>query len=114
MPQVPGSMLTVYVEVYIGVYLHGTKNLYSESIFRIHKLVICKNPPHIQNQVENPNMEKSLSPQKRKKLQRMVMEAFKTEIQTLPPEIQYIITDDLVTAFQNRITVFQKIQKTGP
>ena len=55
-------------------------------------------------------MEKSLSPQKRKKLQRMVMEAFKTEIQTLPPEIQYILTDDLVTAFQNRITVFQKIQ----
>jgi len=59
-------------------------------------------------------MEKSLSSQKRKKLQRMVLEAFKTEIQALPPEIQYILTDDLITAFQNRLTVFQKIQtKTG-
>jgi len=55
-------------------------------------------------------MEKAFSSQKRKKLQRMVLEAFKTEIRTLPPEIQYILTDDLVTAFQNRLTVFQKIQ----
>ena len=60
--------------------------------------------------MEKPEMEKSLSSQKREKLQRMVLEAFKTEIQTLPPEIQYILTDDLVTAFQNRLTVFQKIQ----
>jgi len=55
-------------------------------------------------------MEKSLSSQERKKLQRMVQEAFKEEIRTLPPEIQYILTDDLVTAFQNRLTVFQRIQ----
>jgi hypothetical protein len=55
-------------------------------------------------------MKKSLSPQKREKLQRMVQEAFKEEIQALPPEIQYILTDDLVTAFQNRLTVFQRIQ----
>ncbi|KPV61696.1 MAG: hypothetical protein AOA66_1666 [Candidatus Bathyarchaeota archaeon BA2] len=55
-------------------------------------------------------MEKSLSPQKRKKLQRMVMEAFKEEIKTLPAELRYILTDDLVTAFQNRITIFQRIQ----
>jgi len=55
-------------------------------------------------------MKKSLSSQKREKLQRMVLEAFKEEIQTLPPEIQYILTDDLVTAFQNRLTVFQRIQ----
>jgi hypothetical protein len=55
-------------------------------------------------------MEKSLSSQKRKKLQRMVQEAFKEEIRALPPEIQYILTDDLVTALQNRLTVFQRIQ----
>jgi len=57
-------------------------------------------------------MKKPLSFQKRKKLQRILLEAFKTEIQSLPPEIQYILTDDLVTALQNRLTAFQKIQKT--
>jgi hypothetical protein len=55
-------------------------------------------------------MEQFISPQKRKKLQKMVMEAFKEEIKALPAEMQYILTDDLVTAFQNRITMFQKIQ----
>jgi hypothetical protein len=58
-------------------------------------------------------MEKFLSSQKRKKLQRKVQEALKTEIQALPPEIQYILTDDLVTALQNRLAFFQRIQKTG-
>jgi len=55
-------------------------------------------------------MENPLSSQKREKLQRMVQKAFKEEIRTLPPEIQYILTDDLVTAFQNRLAFFQKIQ----
>jgi hypothetical protein len=60
-------------------------------------------------------MEKSFSPQNRKKLQKMMMKAFTSEIQTLTPELQYILTDDLVTAFQNRLEVFQKIQaKTAP
>ncbi|MGQ9460658.1 MAG: hypothetical protein ACUVRA_05460 [Candidatus Bathyarchaeaceae archaeon] len=55
-------------------------------------------------------MENPLSSKKREKLQRMVQKAFKEEIRTLPPEIQYILTDDLVTAFQNRLAVFQRIQ----
>jgi hypothetical protein len=38
------------------------------------------------------------------------MQAFKNEIQTLTPELQYILTDDLVTALQSRLTVFQRIQ----
>jgi hypothetical protein len=45
---------------------------------------------------------------KREKLQKLMMKAFKNEIQHLPPEIQYLLTDDLVTAFQNRMTVFQR------
>ena len=55
-------------------------------------------------------MEKSFSPQSRKKLQKMMMEAFTSEIQTLTPELQSILADDMVTAFQNRLMVFQKIQ----
>lgn len=60
-------------------------------------------------------MKKSISPQNRKKLQKMVMEAFTSEIQTLTPELQYLLADDLVTALQNRLMVFQRIQaKTTP
>jgi hypothetical protein len=60
-------------------------------------------------------MEKSFTPQSRKKLQKMMMEAFTSEIQTLTPELQSILADDMVTAFQNRLMVFQRIQaKTIP
>ena len=56
-------------------------------------------------------MEKSFTPQNRKKLQKMMIEAFTSEIQTLTPELQTILADDLVTAFQNRLVVFQRIQE---
>jgi len=60
-------------------------------------------------------MENMLSPQDRKRLQKIMMKALKNEIQALTPELQYILTDDLVTALQNRLTVFQRIQsKTTP
>ena len=59
-------------------------------------------------------MEKTLSTQERKKLQKIMMKAFKNEIQTLTPELQNILADDLVTALQNRLTVLQRIQKTTP
>ena len=55
-------------------------------------------------------MEKSFSFQNRKKLQKMMFEAFNTEIGVLAPELQDILTDDMVTAFQNRLAVFQRIQ----
>ena len=60
-------------------------------------------------------MKKSFSPQNRKKLQKMMLEAFTSEIYTLTPELQYILADDMVTALQNRLLVFQRIQaKTTP
>jgi len=55
-------------------------------------------------------MKKSFSPQNRKKLQKMMLEAFTSEIHTLTPELQYILADDMVTALQNRLMVFQRIQ----
>jgi len=59
-------------------------------------------------------MEKTLSTQERKKLQKIMMKALQNQIQTLTPELQNILTDDLVTALQNRLTVLQRIQKTTP
>jgi len=60
-------------------------------------------------------MKKSFAPQNRKKLQKMMLEAFTSEIHTLTPELQYILADDMVTALQNRLLVFQRIQaKTTP
>ena len=55
-------------------------------------------------------MKKSFSPETRKKLQKMMLEAFTSEIHTLTPELQYILADDMVTALQNRLLVFQRIQ----
>jgi hypothetical protein len=55
-------------------------------------------------------MKKSLSPQNRKKLQKMMMEVFTSEIQSLTPELQSMLADDMVTALQNRLLVFQRIQ----
>ena len=51
-----------------------------------------------------------LSLQERKRLQKIMMAAFKDEIQALAPELRYILTDDMVTTFQNRLDVFQRIQ----
>jgi hypothetical protein len=60
-------------------------------------------------------MKKSFSPENRKKLQKMMLEAFTSEINNLSPELQYILADDMVTALQNRLVVFQKIQsKAAP
>jgi hypothetical protein len=55
-------------------------------------------------------MKKLYSAQNRKKLHKMMLEAFTSEIQTLSPELQYILADDMVTALQNRLQVFQRIQ----
>jgi len=55
-------------------------------------------------------MEKSFSPQNRKKLQKMMIEAFTSEINTLTPDLQSILADDMVTALQSRLLVLQRIQ----
>ena len=59
-------------------------------------------------------LEKVLSPAERKQLQGRVLEAFRDEMRTLSEEMQKILTDDLVTAFQNRMAVFMRIQSRKP
>jgi hypothetical protein len=51
-----------------------------------------------------------LSPAGRKQLEKRVMEVFADEVKALPQELQQILADDLVTAFQNRMTVLLRIQ----
>ncbi|UCB61442.1 MAG: hypothetical protein JSW72_05205 [Candidatus Bathyarchaeota archaeon] len=48
---------------------------------------------------------KTFSQQKRKKLQNKLHQALEGELQTLSTEMQQILCDDLVTAFQNRLIV---------
>ena len=55
-------------------------------------------------------MEKSFSQKNRKKLQKMMIEAFTSEITTLTPDLQSTLADDMVTALQNRLLVLQRIQ----
>jgi hypothetical protein len=53
----------------------------------------------------------TLAPQQRKKLQNKVLAAFKAEMKNLSKPFQRILADDLVTAFENRISVFHAVQQ---
>ena len=55
-------------------------------------------------------LKNALSPAGRKQLEKRVMEAFADEVKVLSQELQQILADDLVTAFQNRMTVLLRIQ----
>jgi mRNA-degrading endonuclease RelE of RelBE toxin-antitoxin system len=50
-------------------------------------------------------------PQQRKKLQQKITETFKTEMKDLRKSFQKILADDLVTAFENRISVIYAFQQ---
>jgi len=49
--------------------------------------------------------------ERREQIQRKFTEMFKEEIKDLPKEFQWILADDLVTAFENRMVVLLKISK---
>ncbi|UCH31922.1 MAG: hypothetical protein JSV05_00525 [Candidatus Bathyarchaeota archaeon] len=54
--------------------------------------------------------EKLFSLQKRKKLSNTLKQALEPEIRTLSTEMQQILCDDLITAFQNRLIVLAKAE----
>jgi len=83
--------------------------MYSESIFSLHKLVKSKHQQLFKAD-GGRRLEKIFSSEKRKQLETKVMEAFKDEVKMLSKELQQILADDLVTAFQNRMAIFTKIQ----
>jgi hypothetical protein len=85
------------------------KNSDSEFIFQIHKLVKYQHPT-VANKMEEKRLGKTLSQEERKQLEKKVMEAFRNQTKPLSEEFQRILADDVVTAFQNRLTTLLRIQ----
>jgi hypothetical protein len=56
-------------------------------------------------------MKKNITLKTRKELEAKMAKVFKENIKGLSTELQKILVDDLVTAFQNRINVLIKAQK---
>jgi len=54
-------------------------------------------------------LEKAISLRRRKQLQRKMLDLFIDEMEQLPRDLQWMLADDLVTAFRNRLAVFTKI-----
>lgn len=46
----------------------------------------------------------------REKLQKVMIKTFQNEMQTLSPDFQSILIDDMITAFYNRLDVLKKNQ----
>ena len=53
----------------------------------------------------------NLTSTRREQLQEEIISTFKEEMQALNQELQQILADDLITAFQNRLKAFIKIQQ---
>jgi len=51
-----------------------------------------------------------IAPQQRERLQKKLLTAFKTEMRNLRKPMQRMLTDDLVTAFENRISIIHAVQ----
>lgn len=49
--------------------------------------------------------------EERERIQKIMLEVFHKEVQSLDPELQSILIDDIVTAFNNRLNFMKKIQR---
>ncbi|MGD8545152.1 MAG: hypothetical protein PVH12_03150 [Candidatus Bathyarchaeota archaeon] len=58
-------------------------------------------------------MEERLAFKRRKDLENKMTEVFRENISVLSTELQRILVDDLVTAFQNRMKVLIRAEETG-
>ena len=56
-------------------------------------------------------MKQNMTPKQRKELETKMTKVFKENIKELSAELQKILLDDLVTAFQNRINVLIRAQE---
>ena len=57
-------------------------------------------------------MKQQKNPKNRNELRRKMASVFDEKIQMLPIELQGILLDDLVTAFENRLKVLSRAQST--
>ena len=60
--------------------------------------------------MENQKLETPIAEKERKKLQKRLIKTLKAQISHLSADLQQILADDLITALQNRLTVFTAIQ----
>ena len=59
-------------------------------------------------------MLKQLNGKNRKALRNKLAEVFIDEIKVLPVDMQNIFLDDLVTAFENRLSMFSQVNSSLP
>jgi hypothetical protein len=57
-------------------------------------------------------MKSQFDPKSRKELRHKMLAVFGEEIEMLSAELQQILLDDLVTAFENRLNVLNRAQST--
>lgn len=55
-------------------------------------------------------MEKTVSQKIRTQQKKKMLDLFVDDMEQLPRDLQWILADDLVTAFHSRLAVFMKIQ----
>ena len=58
-------------------------------------------------------MKQTMTLKQRKELEAKMSKALRTNVNSLSAELQRILVDDLVTAFQNRLNVLNKAQARG-
>lgn len=58
-------------------------------------------------------MNNTLFVKERGNLQKLMMGCLSSEIESLDPDLQLILIDDLMTAFYNRLIVMEKVQKNS-
>jgi hypothetical protein len=84
-------------------------NVDSEITFSIHKTVKYHQPMVSLNNGGKP-LKKTLTLKERKELKTKMNKVFNRNIKDLSAELQGILVDDLVTAFQNRMNVLIRAQ----
>jgi hypothetical protein len=87
-----------------------SENVDSGFIFSIHKLV-----KHLQLIlfiiIGGKTLKQNITFKERKELEAKMVKVFKENVKGLSTELQKILVDDLVTAFQNRVNVLIRAQK---
>jgi ribosomal protein S20 len=63
--------------------------------------------------LEDSPLKENITLKQRKELEAKMSKALKTNIKGLSAELQRILVDDMVTAFQNRINVLNRAQAKG-
>jgi hypothetical protein len=90
--------------------IHSRKNVDSGFIFLIHKTVKYPQPIPMRK-AGGKTLNRKITIKQRKELEARMAKVFKENMKGISAELQKILLDDLVTAFQNRINVLIRVQK---